>query len=65
MWLGFAAKLAVETGVCSWLGLHGLQVTSAWHFPLVHPPTRLAVGEGISGVLCPVRRRGSLAAVLS
>lgn len=65
MWLGFAAKLAMETGMCYWLGLHGLQVASAWRFPLLHPPTYLAVGEGILGVLCLVRRRGSLAAVLS
>ena len=59
VWLGSAVGLAMATGVCHGLGLHGLHVASAWHRLLSPPLTRLAVGEGISGVLCPVRLQGS------
>lgn len=59
--LGFGAGLALETGTCCWLGLHGPQVASAWHLLLLHPLTRLTPRAGISGVLCLVRLRGVLA----
>lgn len=46
VWLGFAAKLAMETGVCYWLGLLGLQVVSGLALPAPAPADSPGSGRG-------------------